>query len=177
MRQEMWRDLVALQPRLRRFAYGLTGSRDGADDLVQATYERAATRLDQWRPGSRLDSWMYRIMQSIRINQAKAERVRGSHLPPADPDLLPGADGPRDMEARLTLAAVRRFIWALPEEQKTVLLLIAVEGLSYKEAAQNLGVPMGTVTSRLARARASLKESVYRGASEPRPNLRIASEP
>lgn len=171
---EIWHELVALQPRLRRFAYGLTGSRDGADDLVQAAYERAITRIHQWRPGSRLDSWMYRIIQSIHINQVRAERVRGSHLAPIDPDRQIGTDGVRESEARLTLEAVRREIGRLPEEQRAVLLLVAVEGQSYQEAAAVLGLPIGTVTSRLARARMALREYVYgpEGESGTRPKLR-----
>ncbi len=152
--------LVALQPRLRRFAYGLTGSFDEADELVQSAYERAFARLGQWRAGTRLDSWMYRIIQTIRINRLEADRVRGRHLAPVDPDTRVGGDGEREAEAVITLEAVRRRVWELPEAQRTVLLLVAVEGLSYKEAAAVLGVPPGTVTSRLARARLALKDFV-----------------
>lgn len=158
--QGLIQDLVALQPRLRRFAYGLTGSLDEADDLVQAAYERALARLDQWQLGTRLDSWMYRIVQSIRLNRLDAQRVRGSHLEPSDPDLLVGSDGRRETEAQLTLDAVSRIIWRLPEEQRVVLLLVAVEGLSYKDVAEVLDLPVGTVTSRLARARIAVKEFV-----------------
>jgi RNA polymerase sigma-70 factor (ECF subfamily) len=159
-KQGLIQDLLALQSRLRRFAYGLTGSLDEADDLVQAAYERALARLDQWQPGTRLDSWMYRIVQSIRLNRLDAERVRGSHLEAVDPDLLVGSDGRRETEAQLTLEGVRRFIWCLPEEQRVVLLLVAVEGLSYKDAAEVLDLAVGTVTSRLARARLAVKEFV-----------------
>lgn len=176
MRQDVWNELVALQPRLRRFAYGLTGTRDGADDLVQAAYERALSRLHQWQPGTRLDSWMYRMIQTIRINQVKAERVRGGHLDPVEPDTEMGVDGVRDMEARLTLGAVRHFVARLPEEQRSVLLLIAVEGLSYKETSETLGVPIGTVTSRLARARIALKDFVY-GAGGAEQGVAMVNEP
>ena len=163
--------LVALQPRLRRFAYGLCGSVDEADDLVQAGYERALSRLHQWRVGTRLDSWMYRIIQSIRINQVHANRIRSSHLQPVDPDTLIGSDGCRETEARLTLNSVRQFMWRLPEEQRVVVLLIAVEGLSYREAAYVLEVPVGTVTSRLGRARAAICDFVY-GTRSRRPEPR-----
>lgn len=152
--------MVALQPRLRRFAFGLTGSADEADDLVQAAFERALTRLHQWQPGTRLDSWMYRIVHSIRINRLKAERVRGSHLEPIEPDTQTGSDGRHDMEMSLTLESIRRFLLRLPEEQRSAVLLVTVEGLSYKEAAETLGVPIGTVTSRLARARMAIVEFV-----------------
>lgn len=158
--QGLIQDLVALQPRLRRFAYGLTGSLDEADDLVQAAYERALARLDQWQPGTRLDSWMYRIVQSIRLNRLDAEQVRGSRLEPVDPSILVGSDGRREMEAQLTLESVRHFIWRLPEEQRVVLLLVVVEGLSYRDTAEVLGLPIGTVTSRLARARLAVKDFV-----------------
>ena len=150
---EVRQGLVALGPRLRRFAYGLCGSLDDADDIVQAAYERALTREDQWQPGSRLDSWMFRIVQTVYLNRVRADRVRGRHLEPVDPDTRVGSDGTRTVEAHLTLDEVRRFIWTLPSEQRAVLLLVTVEGASYKEAAEILEVPIGTVTSRLARAR------------------------
>jgi RNA polymerase sigma-70 factor (ECF subfamily) len=153
--------MVSLLPRLRRFAYGLTGSLDEADDLVQATYVRALSRLDQWQAGTRLDSWMYRIAQSIRFNQLQAEKTRGSRYETVDPDTRPGSDGSRVVEAQLTLDAVRDYIWRLPEEQRVVLLLITVEGLSYKEAAETLDLPIGTITSRLARARLALNNFVH----------------
>ncbi len=149
-----------MQPRFRRFAYGLAGNLDDADDLLQAAYLRAFDNLHQWRPGTRLDSWMYRIMQSIQINRYHAERVRGAGSQRVDPDTQVGTDGERETEAKLTLAAVRKFIGQMPDEQRTVILLIAVEGLSYKEAAETLGLPIGTVTSRLARARMALADHV-----------------
>ncbi|MGF1639985.1 MAG: RNA polymerase sigma factor [Rhodospirillales bacterium] len=145
--------LVALLPRLRRFAYGLTGSVDEGDDLVQAACVRALSSLDQWQPGTRLDSWMFRIIQNLRIDGFRARRTRGEQV---DPDVLAdlaGEDGRRTTEAALTLDRVRRIVGELPEDQRTVLMLVAVDGLSYQEAAAVLDVPIGTVTSRLARAR------------------------
>jgi RNA polymerase sigma-70 factor (ECF subfamily) len=153
MSEQIKSQLVALLPRLRRFAYTLTGSVDEGDDVVQSALERALGRLDQWQEGTRLDSWMFRIIQNISIDRKRARRVRGES---EDPDLLaavPGDDGRRTTEGVLTLEAVRRIVAELPEEQRTVLALVAIEGLSYREAADTLGVPMGTVTSRLARAR------------------------
>lgn len=160
MNKETWATLTALQPRLRRFAYGLSGSLDEADDLVQAAYERAISRIHQWQAGTRLDSWMYRIVQSIYINRQEANRVRGSHLKPVDPDTLRGRDEVRAIEASMTLAKVRGFISRLPEEQRAALLLVAIEGLSYKDAADVLNLPVGTLTSRVARARVALREYV-----------------
>lgn len=160
MNKDTWTAMTALQPRLRRFAYGLTGSLDEADDLVQAAYERAISRIAQWQAGTRLDSWMYRIVQTIHINRQQANRVRGAHLQPVDPDTLTARDTARALEASITLAKVRGFIGRLPEEQRAALLLVAVEGLSYRDAAEVLDLPVGTLTSRVARARVALRDFV-----------------
>ncbi|MFO1372269.1 MAG: RNA polymerase sigma factor [Candidatus Competibacteraceae bacterium] len=158
--QEIHREMTGLLPRLRRFAYGLSGSLDEADDLVQSTFERALSHLDQWQAGTRLDSWMYRILHSIRINRLHAENFRTRKFDDSDPDEQIGGDSAREIEAKLTLEAVRQFIWKLPEDQRTILLLIVVEGVSYKDASDMLGIPIGTVTSRLARARMAIKDFV-----------------
>jgi RNA polymerase sigma-70 factor, ECF subfamily len=142
------RELVAALPRLRRFAFGLTGSLDEADDLVQAACERALARRDQYEPGTRLVSWMYRI-----------DRVRRHGTVSEDPAVLaeyPGGDAVGEAESRLALAEVRQAIAVLSPEQRTVLLLVSVEGLAYREAAEILGLPIGTIMSRLARARLGL---------------------
>ena len=152
--------MVALLPRLRRFALALCGSMDEADDLVQAACERALSRLDQWQPGTRLDSWMFRIVQTTWIDRTRATRVRGAPVDPDDLVHLQGEDGRRTTEAALTLDTVRRRVAALPEEQRVVLVLVTVDGLSYRQAADVLGVPIGTVTSRLARARCRLAEDL-----------------
>lgn len=157
MDETLRREMLAFLPRLRRFAYGLTGSADEGDDLVQATCERAIRHIDKWQPGTRLDSWMYRIARNQHLNNIRARNVRGEHLAPADPEVHGSIDGVRVMESQLTFAAVRGFVARLPEEQRTVLMLITVEGLSYREVADLLELPLGTVTSRLARARLALK--------------------
>lgn len=149
--------LVALGPRLRRFAYGLTGSTEEADDLVQSAYERALTRSEQWQTGTRLDSWMYRIVQTIWLNRIDSQKSRNRHLSMLSASMEPIYDGQVQIESRLTLERVREYVWQMPEDQRTVLLLIAVEGLSYKEASEVLGVPVGTITSRLGRARIALR--------------------
>lgn len=152
--------MLALLPRLRRFAYGLTGSVEEGDDLVQATCERAIRHIDTWQAGTRLDSWMYRIARNQYLNRIRAAKVRGPHLEVADIDRHLHSDGAGAMEAQLTLAAVRGLAARLPEEQRSILMLVCVEGLSYREVADVLDLPIGTVTSRLARARMTLKDAL-----------------
>jgi RNA polymerase sigma-70 factor (ECF subfamily) len=153
-------ELVALLPRLRRFARGLAGVPDQADDLVQAACERALARIHQWTPGTRLDSWMFRIVQTIWLDQKRAQRVRtgegriDADSPLVEPELA--IDGAREMESHITYDAVRRAMARLPEEQRAVMTLVCVEGQSYKEAADTLAIPIGTVMSRLSRARTAL---------------------
>lgn len=148
--------LVAVLPRLRRFARGLTGSSVEADDLVQAACERALARRHQFQEGTRFDSWMFRIVQTIWIDQIRSREVRKSDGDIGDDRL--GSDEPvRRVEARLTLAEVRRAVDRLTPDQRAALLLVTVEGLSYKEAAEVVDVPVGTIMSRLARARIALQ--------------------
>jgi len=165
--QEIIDRLTGLQPRFRRFAYGLTGSQHEADDLVQSAYERALTRLHQWQPGTRLDSWMYRIIQTVHLNGIEKANVRRRYASDVDPDVVE-ATRESAPEANLQFQQVRDKVALLPEDQRAVLLLIAVEGVSYKEASAILEIPMGTVTSRLARARASLVDLLD---ERPKPKL------
>jgi RNA polymerase sigma-70 factor (ECF subfamily) len=164
--------MLALLPRLRRFACALTGSVEEGEDLVQATCERAIRYIGQWQPGTRLDSWMFQIARNLNLNNIRARKVRGAHLAPVDATEIAGPDPHKAIEADLTLEAVRRFVQRLPEEQRTILLLVCVEGLAYKEVAELLDLPMGTVTSRLARARIALKELI-----EGKPGAVPPSEP
>ena len=156
MDQTVRQELLAMLPRLRRFAYGLTGSADSGDDLVQSACERALTRLHQWQPGTRLDSWMFRIMKNLWLDDTRAgwrrEVVTSSEVLEA----VRGGDAEAESAVRLELGAVLDHISRLPDAQRTVLLLVSVEGLSYKEAAAILEVPIGTVMSRLFRARQRL---------------------
>jgi len=147
--------LVALLPRLRRFARGLAGTASQADDLVQAACERALAREHQFQEGTRFDSWMYRIVQTIWIDQL---RSRTSRKEDGEIDAERyGSDAPvRHVESRLALQEVQRAIALLPEEQRSALMLVTVDGLSYKEAAEIAQVPIGTIMSRLARARIAL---------------------
>ena len=148
--------LIAVLPRLRRFARGLSRSVTDADDLVQAACERALARRHQFQEGTRFDSWMFRIVQTIWIDQVRARDVRKESGDVAEERL--GSDEPvRRVEARLALDEVRRAVHRLSPDQRTALLLVTVEGLSYKEAAEVMQVPVGTIMSRLARARLALQ--------------------
>jgi RNA polymerase sigma-70 factor (ECF subfamily) len=160
------RELVALLPRLRRFAWGLAGSLEEGDDLVQSACARALGRQDQYREGTRLDSWMFRIIQTIWIDDRRSARVRREEaMDPADLEPLAAGDAALELEHRLALAGVRRHVARLPPEQRAVLLLVCVEGLSYKAAAETLGIPVGTVMSRLSRARLALARMLGSGSS------------
>jgi RNA polymerase sigma-70 factor, ECF subfamily len=155
--------LIAVLPRLRRFARGLTGAAAEADDLVQAACERALAREHQFQEGTRFDSWMFRIVQTVWIDQLRAREVRKEDGDVAEDRL--GSDMPvRRIEARLALGEVRLAVERLPPEQRAVLLLVTVEGLSYKEAASVADVPVGTIMSRLARARIALHQQLAAGA-------------
>ena len=155
--------LIAVMPRLRRFARGLCGSAVEADDLVQAACERALARRHQFQEGTRFDSWMFRIVQTIWIDHLRARAVRKEDGEFAEARL--GSDeAERRVEARLALAEVRRAVDRLPPDQRAALLLVTVEGLSYKEAAEVVEVPVGTIMSRLARARMALQAHLDAGA-------------
>ena len=154
--------LVTLLPRLRRFARGLTGSADRADDLVQAACERALARMEQWTPGTRLDSWMFRIVRTIWIDELRALAVRQRAQDRQENEIERAFDGERSMEAHMTMQAVREAVAELQPDQREILLLVAVEGVSYKEAAEILEIPIGTVMSRLARGRATLLKLLER---------------
>ena len=154
MQADIRHQMIALLPRLRRFARGLAGSRDDADDLVQGACERALKSINSWQPGTRLDSWMSR---SCTIYGSTSTGAGATKRRSTIPERVAGAeDGRRTAESRLELAEVRAHIAALPEQQRDVLVLVCIEDMSYREAAETLGVPIGTVMSRLARARAAL---------------------
>lgn len=168
MTADVRRELVELLPRLRRFACALTGSLDDADDVVQAACERALSRLHQFTPGTRLDNWMFQIVRSIWIDRVRRVRRMGEVNDP-DWETHIGFDARihEQAEARMDLSIVRRAVALLPEEQRIVLALVTVEGKSYKEAAELLDVPIGTIMSRLARARKKLAEALAGGPTRP----------
>lgn len=148
--------MIGLLPRLRRFALALTGDKDKADDLVQDTCERALSNIGQWQAGTSLDSWMFRIAQNIWIDHHRSRRSRGEQHSIDDMADLPGVDGRQFTEARLTLQSVTDGISRLPPDQQVLVAMVCVEGIPYKEAAAILNIPIGTVMSRLSRARQTL---------------------
>jgi RNA polymerase sigma-70 factor (ECF subfamily) len=157
--------LVGLLPRLRRFGIALTGSRSDGDDLVQQTCERALTRMGQLQSEERLDRWLYAIMRHCWMDEVRSRQVR-RHEQIEAADNLGGEDGVAVAEGRMTLAKVRATLATLPQEQRLVLVLVCVDGMSYKEAAEVLDIPVGTVMSRLARGRQELHWRLHRQAGE-----------
>lgn len=151
--------MIALLPRLRRFCTAITRSAELGDDLTQATIERALSRIDQWSDGTKLDSWMFRIAQNINIDQARSRKTRGISVDIDVLDTVTGDDGRDIVEARDGLARVQAAMAKLPEDQRALLALVAIDGQSYKEAADILDIPIGTVMSRISRARATLARS------------------
>lgn len=141
--------------RLWRYGLVLSSRRDVAEDLVQATCLRALEREDQFEPGTRLDRWLFSILHSIWLNEVRARQIRqGAGF--VDPEASLVFDGAHHIETGLRAAEVVREVQRLPEAQRAVVFLVYVEGLAYREAADVLAVPIGTVMSRLAAARDTL---------------------
>lgn len=146
--------IVALLPRLRRFARNLVRNPHDADDVVQIAVERALLRLDQWRSDARLDSWLFKILRNAWIDEVRARGRRAKIFMPEEAGEQVGeALMEREIDRLSTEAALAR----LPEDQRLAVGLVLVEGLSYKDAADALEVPIGTLTSRLARGREALQ--------------------
>lgn len=150
-------------PGLRRYALALTGNRERAADLVQDTLERALRKQRLWSPTGALQSWLFTLLINIYRNDLRAQSRR-PHLTPLDELTIDPASAPQQPE-QLALNETKRALAHLPEEQKQVLLLVALEGFTYKEAAKILNIPQGTLMSRLARARANLRKLVEEGTS------------
>jgi RNA polymerase sigma-70 factor (ECF subfamily) len=160
-------------PGLRRFAYALLrGDRERADDLVQDTLERALSCWHLRRTEGNVRSWLYTILHNRFLSDQLRARRRGLHDALTEETEVPGIDGGQDtaLEHRDLLRAFS----ALPEEQRTVLLLVAVEDLSYEETARVLGVPIGTVMSRLSRGRERLRQHMYGSIDENSPRRNAA---
>ena len=152
------RELTGLLPRLRRFAHTLSRDAADADDLTQATVERALRSRAQWQPGTRLDSWLYRIMRNLWIDTARARARKQKHEAPEDEALAVGEDPREALDSSLELKRAMAAMERLPDEQREVVALILVEGFGYREVSEMLGLPIGTVSSRLVRGRMALVE-------------------
>jgi RNA polymerase sigma-70 factor (ECF subfamily) len=149
--------LVAEIPRLRRYARALVGDRAAADDLVQDTLERAWSRAAQWRPGSDLRAWLFGIMHNLRIDQLRRPSLSfASHDDEDNKDIeVPTRPTQTD---RMELKDLADAVGRLPEEQRSVLLLVTLEEMRYEDVARTLNIPIGTVMSRLSRARERLRQ-------------------
>jgi len=158
--EDIEQQLLMMLPRLRRFCIGLSGTISDGDDLCQAAIERALTNQHRFEQGTRLDSWLFRIARNLFLNKIRADNVRRGHLHMVQNQEHESHDGEAAGQAQIELGRVFSEVYRLPEEQRSVLLLVAVEGFSYKETAEISGLPIGTVTSRIARARQSLRQLV-----------------
>jgi RNA polymerase sigma-70 factor (ECF subfamily) len=146
--------IVALLPRLRRFARNLVRSPHDADDVVQIAVERALLRQDQWRSDARLDSWLFKILRNAWIDEVRSRGRRAKvFMPEEDGEHVGEASMEREIDRWTAETALTR----LPEDQRLAVSLVLIEGLSYKDAAEVLEVPIGTLTSRLARGREALQ--------------------
>jgi len=159
--------LIALIPRLRRFARVLTGNLADADDVVQACLEKAMLSLDQWQPGTRLDSWVFRIARNTWIDDRRRAHNRAGHEDIGELLDLAGEDGVAIAEASAEARMVRAAVDRLPPEQRDVVALVMLEEFSYREAAEALGLPIGTVMSRLSRAKTALAKQIAEEGTTP----------
>jgi RNA polymerase sigma-70 factor (ECF subfamily) len=154
--------ITAQIPHLRRYSRALMGDRVAADDLVQDTLERAWRRFGLWRRGSDLRAWLFTIMHNLYVNQRKVTSHVQRHSDEHPAANLPGLSS---QDIRLELKDLNQALQRLPDEQREVVLLIGLEQLSYDEAAKALGVPIGTVMSRLSRGREQLRALMNRGST------------
>ena len=142
--------IVPYIPNLRRYARALVGDRDGADDLVQDTLERAVRKFHLWRPGD-LRAWLFSIMHNVFVNQLKARKIK------PDVELDDSFAAPTPGASSTDILDLHRALGCLAPEQREVVLLIALEDMSYADVSRALGIPMGTVMSRLSRGREKLR--------------------
>src|SRR5262249_33459853 len=155
--------LVELIPRLRRYARALVGDRATADDLVQDTLERAWAKLHLYRRGTDLRAWLFTVMHNVHVNRVRAVRATDP-IDDEDAELAQRASQGDSLVVRDLDRALAR----LPDEQRAVLLLVALEDMSYEEVARTLGIPIGTVMSRLSRAREKLRNMMSGNATQAR---------
>ena len=149
-------EIVDLLPRLRRLARALTRDVTAADDLVQIAIERALSRRDQWRPGTRLDAWVMRIMKNAWIDETRS-RSRWGKVLDAEEAGVNVSDGSGQTDEQLAIAQAMA---GLPDEQRIAVALVLIDGLSYADAAEVLEIPPGTLNSRVMRGRMALMEAL-----------------
>ena len=147
-------EIAQLLPRLRRFARSITFHKEDADDLVQTAIERALGRSDQWQAGTRLDSWMFKIIKNAWVDEVRSRIRRDRVLAPEDEGEHVGDDSAAAQQDRL---AIQKAMSMLSDDHRIVIGLVLVDGMPYKDAAEVLDIPIGTLTSRLARAREALQ--------------------
>jgi RNA polymerase sigma-70 factor (ECF subfamily) len=157
--------IVPYIPNLRRYARALVGDRDGADDLVQDTLERAVRKFHLWRPGD-LRAWLFSIMHNVFVNQLKARRIS------SDVEIDDTFPAPSSPVTSMDLQDLQRALGTLAPEQREVVLLVALEDMSYADVSRALGIPMGTVMSRLSRGRERLRRAM---AGETKTVLKVVS--
>ncbi len=155
--------IVALIPRLRRYARALLGDRAAADDLVQDTLERAWTKLHLYRTGTNLRAWLFTVLHNVHVNRVRGRRP-DEPLDEEMQELVVSAPAPD----YLVLRDIDRALARLPDEQREVLLLVVLEDMSYEQTADALGIPVGTVMSRLSRAREKVRNSMTGHAAAPK---------
>jgi RNA polymerase sigma-70 factor (ECF subfamily) len=167
-------DVIGWLPQLRRYARALTGDRAWADDLVQDTAERALARWTAFRPDTNLRAWLLTILRHLYIDQLRVRREIA-----VDDESAPwrNLEAPHGEVDGLVLRDVQRALYYLPVEQREVLLLVGVEELTYQEAAVALGVPVGTVMSRLSRAREHMRALLTEGPTRKSPPLKVVRGP
>ena len=154
--RDLERELRAHWPRLRRFAFALSRDAADADDLVQAVAERILRSAAQWQVGTRFDSWMFRIARNLWIDTVRSRQRQNARFAPEEEGENVGFDPRPAAEAAIDLGTAMAAMQRLPEEQRVVVALILIDGLGYREAAEALDLPIGTISSRLARGRTAL---------------------
>jgi RNA polymerase sigma-70 factor (ECF subfamily) len=158
--RDVHNQMVKMLPRLRRFAHSLTAGAESGEDLVQETCVRALAHLDQWHPGTRLDSWMFRIAQNLWIDHMRTQKLRGEVVDIDCISELLSCDGQVIAENRIVLEELRKDLAQMSVDQRNVIRLVCGYGMSYKETGEILNLPAGTVMSRLHRARDALQKYV-----------------
>jgi len=167
-------DIIGQLGSLRRYARSLTRDGTDAEDLVHDALVRAYERRGTFRAGSNPRAWLFSIMHNLFIDRMRSRRSEAARIEQAGH--LADASMPAPQDHSVRLAEVRQAFLALPDEQRSALHLVAVEGLSYQQAADVIGVPLGTLMSRIGRARAALRDMEEGGSAKARPNLRIVGD-